>query len=329
MTTIDKREPYILRKGQEEMIEHINYAFKFQKIALMEAPTGTGKTYAALETILPFHNKKKLFWTSRDVRTYKTPIREIIKLKKRYLTAQFIGKKDFCLNNIINVSKDFHEDCQHAVRYKECSFYSNTIEKYDPEEKNVVITDEAKKFSDKMIRQIKNNNWDYLNYNYNLAEYVKDQCAKTYCPYEIMRLIVSEANIVFFDYWHILFNPMRDQWLEKIKSELKDIILVIDEADNLIERLIDNISKEISDFSLAKLLNMTEKEIVKQTKEIRRLSNMPSRKVLDLKSETEKILEAWIKAQNDVKKVIEKINKLVKKILSEKKREINDNKRIY
>lgn len=219
-----------IREEQGKMIKAIELALSEKKFILIHAPTGLGKTAAALAPTLDYAiaNKKTiLFLTSRHTQQdiiIKT-VQKINELHNQDLQVTgIIGKKHMCSQpNVEQLSSgDFAEYCKALVTDKSCTFYENSKKK------------EILEFIEKQVRNKK-------------PEELISICKTHFlCPYEISTQIAKKANVIITDYYYMFNQHIRMILFNKIKKELNDVIVVIDEAHNLPNRLRKLLTSQIS-----------------------------------------------------------------------------------
>ncbi len=212
----DKKRPV-----QEDMIKQVETSLKNKKFMLIHAPTGLGKTAASLMPALNYaieNNKTIFFLTSRHTQQ-KIVFETIHKINEKndseIQVVGVIGKKNMCSQQNVEQlnSGDFAEYCKALTSDKLCTFYENSRKKAILE----LVTQQVKnKTPEELIKVCKTH---YL------------------CPYEITMQLARTAKLVISDYYY-LFNPfIRQTFFSKINKELKDAVVIIDEAHNLAGRL--------------------------------------------------------------------------------------------
>ena len=67
--------------------------------------------------------------------------------------------------------------------------------------------------------------------------HVEDGRASPTCPWKVARTVASQADIVLCDYNHLFHERVRETSLEAMGVSLDDIILIVDEAHNLPDRI--------------------------------------------------------------------------------------------
>ncbi|MBR9702644.1 ATP-dependent DNA helicase, partial [Candidatus Woesearchaeota archaeon] len=99
-----------------------------------------------------------------------------------------------------------------------------------------------------------------LKKEHNTSTEVKEYCSKKMlCPYEVALMQARKARVIITDY-NYLFNPgISKAFLQKIGKELSELILIVDEAHNLPDRVKDAASDKISTLSLKRAASEAEK----------------------------------------------------------------------
>ncbi len=204
------------RMEQEEIMTTVEASLQSGEHLMISAPTGTGKTAAALFPAIRYavqHQKRIIYLTSKT--TQQAIIRETLKPiidEGLDLTICFLrASKNMCANDVILCHEDY---CPYVKNYQ------------DEKIKNKLITTLLKK-------RILN---PEVIFNQSKAAFV--------CPAEIMFDLAVTADILVGDYNYI-FDP-RVQ-LKRIfqRDDLTEWLLIIDEAHNLYQRTIDSLSPEI------------------------------------------------------------------------------------
>ncbi|MBI2542242.1 ATP-dependent DNA helicase [Candidatus Woesearchaeota archaeon] len=218
-----------IRSIQSDMISDVYSSIKGKKHIIMHAPTGIGKTIAVLAPALPLAMKNKLtifFLTSRQTQ-HKIVVDTLKHIKQKFgielECADIIGKKWMCLQNGVEAmaSSSFHEYCKDLREKGSCEFYINT------KKENLQPTLEAKQSLEELR----------IMGPCNVQDFIEKGRSKKLCPYELSVIAADKAKVIIADYYYI-FNPaIRDSFLFKIKKGLENIILVIDEAHNLPNRI--------------------------------------------------------------------------------------------
>ena len=239
-----------IRSIQDELIKKIDFCIKNKQHLIAHAPTGLGKTAAALSPALTHILKKEnknltiYFLTSRHTQ-HKIVTDTLKKINDKFnlniVGTSIIGKKHLCLQPGVDKmpSKEFAEFCRLLVDEGKCNYYHNV-------KKEGRISIEA----EMVINSIKS-----------IAKGVaptenilKESSLKELCPYEISMLLAKESRVIITDY-HYLFNPsIRENFFKKINKELKDAVIIVDEAHNLPSRVKDLSSEYLSNITLKRAI---------------------------------------------------------------------------
>lgn len=234
-----------IRETQDELIRDICQVLEEKKNLIVHAPTGLGKTAAAISPALSFSLKKDLsvfFLTSRHTQ-HMIAIETLKDIKKKYdiefTVADIIGKKWMCCVEGIEAlySGEFADYCKSVREEGKCEFYSNT-------KKNNKVSVEAKRTLEEIQQK------GPLH-----CEQVIEMCKKEeLCPYEISVMLAQKAKVIVADYYYI-FNPaVRDGFFAKANKELEKSIVIIDEGHNLPSRARELLTQKLSSIILVRAI---------------------------------------------------------------------------
>lgn len=227
-----------VRKIQSDMISDVYNALKSKKRVIMHAPTGIGKTIAVLAPALPFAIKNNLtifFLTSRQTQ-HKIVVDTLRQIKQKFgiefECADMIGKKGMCLQNGVEsmAAGSFHEYCRDLREKNNCEFYLNT------RKEGLQPTIAAKQ----AVEELK------IMGPCHVQDFIGQGKKKKMCPYELAALTAGNAKIIIADYYYIFNHSIRSSFLHKIRKELENIILIVDEAHNLPARIRELLTQKTS-----------------------------------------------------------------------------------
>ena len=231
--------PYTkIRDVQGNMISDVYNAIKSKKHIIMHAPTGIGKTIAVLAPALPLAIKNNLtifFLTSRQTQ-HRIVVDTLKQIKQKFginlECADIIGKKWMCLQQGVEAmsSSSFHEYCKDLRDESKCEFYLNT------RKPNLQATIGA----EHTIEELK------VIGPCHVQEFIDQGKKKTMCPYELATLTANNAKVIIADYYYIFNQSIRQSLLLKIKKELENVILIVDEAHNLPTRIRELLTQKTS-----------------------------------------------------------------------------------
>ncbi len=202
------------RPIQEKLIEAVEHAVSSGENLIAEAPTGSGKTAAVLYPALReglTSGKQVVFLTSKTLQQ-KMAVSALIAMNERaFTTLQVRAKEKMCANDRILCHEEF---CRFAKHYPEkmarSKILTRLMETYPHHDPDTVF-EEARR--------------------------------EEVCPFEVQLELAARADAIVADYNYV-FEPgvaMRHLTGE----ELKDVILLVDEAHNLPDRARKIFSPEI------------------------------------------------------------------------------------
>lgn len=204
------------RPQQEEMIVAVSESLENKKHLLISAPTGTGKTAAALYPAIKYavENRKRIVYL-----TSKNTQHQIIHDTIQSVTDQGLplsvsllrANRKMCANDLFFCHRDY---CQYALNYQEEIKRNALLTSLSQE--NILPADRIFKKSEET----------------------------KICPAEIMFDLARKADILVADY-NYLFDH-RAQLNIFQADTLEEWILIIDEAHNLQQRTNDSLSQLIS-----------------------------------------------------------------------------------
>jgi len=202
-----------LRPIQSEFLRDAREALAGKKIMMANAPTGLGKTAVALTATVEYGLKNGcivFFMTSRQSQ-HKIAIETLARMRKKtnkIVVADMIGKKSMCIADNIKNSRFFEELCAASYRTHVCKFAHASPE---------------------IVRKAKEKPMD-------ADEIIKLGIAQKSCPYMCATDVGKDATVVVCDYNYI-FSDLSEIVLQKLGVDIENLVLVVDEAHNLPERI--------------------------------------------------------------------------------------------
>jgi len=250
--------PYeTIRPIQGNIIQDITHALNNKEHIIFHAPTGLGKSAAALAPAITYAKKNKctvFFLTSRHTQ-HQIAIETLQNIKTKYnielQVADIIGKKWMCLQPAVQElrSNEFAEFCRQTVAHGTCDFYTNTRSGFELKTEGKKAVEEAEKticHAEELIHIGKKNN---------------------VCPYEVTLELIKKADIIVGDYSYI-FNPSISGTLfKKTGKSLENTIVIVDEAHNLPKRVREAASSRLTSQMLKNAIKEAKKYNYKQTVE--------------------------------------------------------------
>jgi DNA excision repair protein ERCC-2 len=241
---------YKIRPVQSALMDDVRISLDSGKNLIAHAPTGLGKTAAALSVGLKYalDNKKTLFFLTNRHTQHRIAIETLraIKLKHKveFVAADLIGKQWMCLQEGVKelYSQEFMEYCKTVREQETCSFYTKLYHKNS-------LSTSGHHAQRLVMRQgamhVRNVNEVSL--------------TKGICPYYFTVELAKSADVIISDY-NTLFHPsVRQSFLSRVGKDLASSVVIVDEAHNLAERLRSVMSIRLSSTMISRAVSEAEK----------------------------------------------------------------------
>ena len=182
-----------IRDIQTDMISDVYNAISSKKHIIMHAPTGIGKTAAALAPAFSLAMKNNLtifFLTSRQTQ-HRIVIDTLRQIKQKFgiefECADIIGKKWMCLQDGVEAMPTglFHEYCKDLRENSKCEFYLNTRK----------LTSQPTVAAEQAVEEIK------IVGPCHVSGFMEIGRSKKLCPYELATMTATNARIIIADYY--------------------------------------------------------------------------------------------------------------------------------
>ncbi|HDP73465.1 MAG TPA: ATP-dependent DNA helicase [Candidatus Woesearchaeota archaeon] len=226
-----------IREPQKHFMETVYKAISEKKHCIVSAPTGVGKTAAALvpavKHLLEKKVKRIIFLTTRHTQ-HRIAIETISRINEKnnisLKIGDIIGKRWMCSQPNADKmrSSDFFEFCKSLRKSDRCEFYMNT-------RKNSGFTNNAKMVVSQLEKTFSN------------VERIREFSSELrLCPYEIAIEIIRGADVIICDYQYIFNAGIKAGFLKKSGISLSESVIIVDEAHNLPKRLRDILSARVT-----------------------------------------------------------------------------------
>ncbi len=276
------------RKEQNEIITDIYSTINSKKSMLLHAPTGIGKTDAALSAAISYAKDKdiKILFLTPKISQHKIALEVIRGINNKYdldiKAIEFVGKKKMCTDPVIrNVNSNFYEICSQATKKHQCSFYENI----KPKDKS---TKENMKF--KINRLLENENiLSHLEIKDIAENFKSNGLNKPLCAYELAKIYGKSCKIIIADYYHLFSTSVSGNFLTELGIDINNCIVIVDEAHNLEERVLKLQSRSLNTYIINRAI-----------KECKELKNSVLKSILiEFLHKFEKLEEKYLKNKKE------------------------------
>ena len=219
-----------IREGQRQFVADVAEAAAQRRHLLAHAPTGLGKTVSTLAPLVQYalaHQKRVFFLTSKQSQ-HKIAVDTLKAIREKagvpFVVADVIGKQDMCPRREARdmFSKRFAEFCRREQVSKQCQYWENA--------------------NTPALRILKQR-------VHHVEELVITCTDNTTCPHQAALDLAAQAHVVVCDY-NYFFSDLRENMQERLKLDLGEVLLVVDEAHNLPDRIRDHLTLRLDDYLL-------------------------------------------------------------------------------
>ncbi len=246
-----------VRPGQSDFLADARSAVSDRVHLLAHAPTGIGKTAVALVACLDValaQNKVVLFLTSRQSQ-HRIAVETLKRLEAKGAcvgSVDVIAKQAMCLQtDAPSHGRAFHEFCDLKVKTRSCAFFNR---------------------DDRVVVQA------VLQRPLHVQELIRASAACRVCPHKVAMDAAAQAHVVVCDYNYV-FSDILEWTLDRLDRSLEDLVLVVDEAHNLPERIRAHLGGDL-----------TLQDVVRASREARDLEPEAAHQLMGVAKAMEKFL---------------------------------------
>ncbi len=214
--------PYEIYPWQEMIFQKLDQSEK--RSTILESPTGSGKTISVLFHIVSKYPDRRVVFLTRTNSQGENLLREARALGLEKVMT-FFGRGEMCLykKQASEMSQGTPEEqsgfCRVLVEMHKsgkggCQYETN----FERDWKKTIMSQE-----------------DFLNLG-----------KEEYCPYFAQKSLAADANVLVTSYSFFLNPFIRERFLGWMEAELKDIILIADEAHNIPDLTRNLLSKKLT-----------------------------------------------------------------------------------
>ncbi|MHA2262360.1 MAG: ATP-dependent DNA helicase [Candidatus Thorarchaeota archaeon] len=234
--------PYTPRPHQDRAVEFATTVFTRKTVGLLSADCGVGKTIAVLSGYLAARADDPDFRLIVLTRTHSQSVvfEEELDILRRTsglplsvpLTAtSMVSRVHMCpIKEKIKAESpgSFMKACATMIKTDSChyywDFYTSTL-------------DGRHKVRDKSLRYVE---------SLILTDVVTRECAEEalrehgFCPYEVLRWAAKKSRVVIGPYAYLFHSGVREALLSSLECNLSDVDILVDEAHNLGDHVLDS-----------------------------------------------------------------------------------------
>lgn len=224
-----------VRDAQHELLQDVARAVESRGHLVAHAPTGLGKTAAALSPALAQALNRDLFvlfLTSRHTQ-HKIVLDTLQAIKKKhnanFIATSIIGKKWMCAQENVGTmrSNDFFAYCKALREGDKCDYYTNARGG-----KNIQCDIALKEMESEAPLPTE--------------AVVGRSKEKALCPYEMSLMLAEKSKVIVTDYYYLLHPRIRESFLRKTGKKLEQAIVIFDEGHNLPARARELLTQRLS-----------------------------------------------------------------------------------
>ncbi len=249
------RSPYPLREGQGELIEYLEKSLAGEGICLAHAPTGIGKTLAALLAALPnIPPEGKLLYAVNRKNQIPIILKELRRINeangKRYRATAFASKSDLCRDPEVRKMgyRELIEACEIRRENWSCPYFSALFA--GTESSMAVRGGRANLPRSETAQRIERRLLDEMPPPH-LVERVAREVEKEtgghpVCIYELLKFAAMSSQILIGTFWYYFHPVVAPSHMKSLSIERKDCVMICDEAHNLPKFCRDALSSGLS-----------------------------------------------------------------------------------
>jgi len=232
-----------VRPHQDTFTKTVYETVKKGKHVVIEGSNGLGKTIAVLSACLPVAKEQglKIIYTAKTHRQHDRVIEELRAVSRKQMVSgiSIRGRQAMCFHPFIvrhaPDARSTMEICELLKARGQCPYYEK-------------ISANPDRYADLQLH-ISSKPFTALE----IQEICKDE---GFCPYELIKLLVGEVDVVALSYLYIFDPVIRSVFLKNLEKPLSRILLIVDEAHNLPNTALEIESDSLSLF----ILRLAERE---------------------------------------------------------------------
>ena len=217
--------PYKLRGNQKQIIDSIRLTIDNKNHMVLEAPTGSGKTFSSLAATLPFVIEQdfRIIYCVRTNSQQKQVIHELNQFKKsgnQIKAVAIQGRDALCPQQ--KYDKEIKKS-NWSEKSKICKSLKMQVK----------MGEAGCPFYRPLLRKSQSLVSEWSSKLLTAQEFAIEAEEANLCPYELNKLLLKEAQVVIVPYVYFFEEFIRKYLLGWMETSIDRIITIIDEAHNL------------------------------------------------------------------------------------------------
>lgn len=235
------------RPGQEEVIRLVYNGVRNRNIMIIEAMSGFGKTIAVLSAVLPIAVKKglKVLYMARTHKEHERVIEEALAISNKGKIIKAIalrGRSEMCLLDEVKRKRSYKvilELCEELRRRGLCPYYMRFLERMH-----------------EILHDVYRCKKPYL------ASEIIIKCKDMgVCPYEVAKALLKDSLLIACSYAYLLNPEIMKRFIRYLGTSLEGLIIIIDEAHNILDITTEYLSEELSERILYNAIQEAKEEL--------------------------------------------------------------------
>lgn len=260
--------PYIPRQNQEKIVEVVGKALSRKQHVLIDSPTGSGKTVAVLVPCLNYaikHGKKVLYLTKTNTQ-HQQVFKELKKIREmiEFTAIGLQGRVNLCMlfrDFESAVSEELAKLCRDRKKHtiKSLATTSPSTEIFFVDEDNSKILDVADgcPFFANLLT-LENPEFNFTKRVSSVEDVYQHSKKHNLCAYEWIKTNIKDADVVVAPYAYFFIPHIQRAFLTWWNARPEQLIVVIDEAHNMLEYCRELQSISLSRFTVRAAMNEAE-----------------------------------------------------------------------
>ncbi len=236
-----------VRPHQKELMEDICSAIADGRNFMAQAPTGSGKTDAALSAAITcaLERNQSVFFLTPKISQHRIALDVVRGIAKKHSlglrAVDMVGRFHCCIDRSLSQldNESFQNACARRRKKQECIFYGNA--------RGYGRLGELK--AELVFRTAMGGYGAAKSHDELISLGRQHGC----CPYEWLLKLGESSNVIIADYYHLMVPKIRDGFMAKVKKRLEDSIIIIDEAHNLASRVRESLSSSVNSFTFMRV----------------------------------------------------------------------------